>query len=76
MKSYRSAYCDRQFELSDNAAPRLQVQDPAQTYGDPAGALAEPKRRIEQAQNAIDGFDQLYPRSQSGKTIGNLGGFR
>lgn len=53
-----------------------QIQDPAKTYGDPAGTLAESGQRIDQTQNAIDGFDQLYPPSQSGKTLGNLGGFR
>jgi hypothetical protein len=52
--------------LTIAGVPCPDIQDPSKTYGDPEGALAESNKKIEQTQNAIEGFNRLYPPGSLG----------
>ena len=68
---FTQAQCDNYLESTDPGQycttlklaglPCPQIQDPAKTYGDPKGALAESNQKIEQTENAIEGFNRLGP---------------
>jgi len=52
------------------------IQDPAKTFSDPKGALAESQARTRATENAIQGFDRLFPPGPNGfaKSFGSSTG--
>jgi hypothetical protein len=43
------------------------IQDPDKTYNNPGAALEESKRKIQQGEAAIQGFERLYPPGSLGR---------
>jgi hypothetical protein len=52
--------------LTIAGVPCPKIQDPAKTFNDPSGALAESEARSRATEGAIQGFNRLFPSGPNG----------
>jgi hypothetical protein len=52
--------------LTIAGVPCPKIQDPAKTFNDPSGALAESEARSRATEGAIQGFNRLFPPGPNG----------